>query len=957
MRNRSLLFSIIIIPLLAISDSVNADQNGYPKIALMFATAQQELTLEKIARYDLIIDGGLFGSIGSYHIDYIRTLNPNLVNLYPLQTEYVNYQSPILSDPGFHEHYLVHYFKFHSPCDASNRYKQNWDFPIYSWNFMDDGAVQFRVNYIIRTFREMQQDNPNLYDGIHLDGTHLQPFFYMQHPDSLFDIDCDGDSDYFDSLEYIKPIWRQNVIQFLTLLRNSLPDIVIVCNDAKYYSDDINILAPLINGVESELDISFFMDDLYHTDWYNDIFIPMNHWTDQSLEPNVFLSISLHSSFPIFNPTIEQITAGRQDYQRMRFGFVTALMTNTYYLYDLSTNYIGKSLYWYDEYDNAGTQEPGYLGQPLNDAYCIDSLITPNILFNGSFEDGLTYWTEEDHDGTGSLQVDNSTSVEGRQSIKASLSSVPNFNYYFQLKQTGFQIYADSIYTLSFWAKSASPRAISILVLKDTSPWTGYCDEYSFQLTTDWEYYSYTFKVPATVNPIPSDTRFTFNLGADLPTVWIDDVQLKAGWSGTFRRDFENGIALCNIIDQQKIIHLDGDFYRINGTLDPIVNNGQPCSEISLNAKDGIILLKNKTPDQPDIHVSPNSLIAVNNDTLLLTIVNNGKANLDYSVSIKNLIKNHSFENGLNYWEEEDHLAFGLIQCDNSTSVDGFSSAKASLLSVPDYLYQFQLRQTGFQISADSLYTLSFWAKAEAPRSISIDVLKHSSPWTCYRHGYFNAYLTTDWQYCSNTFEVIHDVNPLPDDTRFTFYLGAASQTVWIDNVKLHPGSTAPDWLFFTPTAGSIPEGNNESIVLRTDISNLDEGTYRIEIVIESNDPDEHSISIPFRLTVITTGCDDDMHTSVAPSYELNQNYPNPFNPVTTITYSISGSDRVSLCVYNIQGQLVKTLVDEEKEAGYHTIAWDGRDKNDNDVSSGIYVYRLMTENGHTMTRRMVLIR
>ena len=957
MKRHFIIFSILILLLPVKSGILGAAQDTCPKLALMFASPQDNLTPEKISRYDLIIDGGLLESIGNYQIDYVRNLNPDLITLYPLQTEYVNYQAPILQDPGFQENYLVHYLNSLSACDSSSRFEQDWEFPIYSWNFVDDEAVRFRAEYVIRKFHELQDEDPDRYDGIHLDGTHLQPFFYIQNPDSLFDIDCDGDSDYFDSLDYIKPIWRQNVINFLTIIRNGLPDIVILCNDAKSYSEDMNILAPLINGVESELDISFFMDNLYNTNWYTDIFIPINQWNTESLKPKASLSISLYSSIPLFNPTNEQIEAGKNDYQRMRFGLVTSLMTNTHYLYDLSTNYVGKSLYWYDEYDNAGTQEPGYLGYPLNDAYCIDTLTTPNLLSNGSFENGLTNWQEEDVNGKGSIQLDNSTFVDGNYSVKASLNVIPQFDYQFQLKQTGVHINADSIYTLSFWAKAASPRKIIIMIHKDTSPWTIYCNGSSIDLTTDWKYISYTFKVPGTANPMPSDTRFTFILGADLHSVWIDDVKIKKGTSGTFRRDFENGIALCNTTNQYKHVTLNGTFYHIKGTQDPIVNNGQPCSEITLNPADGIILLNQKTPEQPNMWISADSLFAINNDSLELEITNNGGSDLTYSISTMNLINNHSFEQGLNYWEEEDHLNYGSMQCDNSTSIDGAASLKASLFSLPDYLYQFQLRQTGLQISADSLYTVSFWAKAEAPRLISIDILKHSSPWTSYCNGYIDAYLTPEWQYFKSTFKVLHDVNPVPDDTRFTFYLGASTPAVWIDYIKVYPGDTTNDWLYITPTSGIIPAGNSESIRLYTDISDLENGTYYTKIMLGSNDPDNPVVYIPVKLSVMSTDCPDNIDNNVPKNYELKQNYPNPFNPVTTIKYAIVRQEKVILCIYNIQGQLVKTLINEERQAGHHQVNWNGRDEGNNDVSSGIYVYILKTEHGYTRTKRMVLIR
>ena len=89
------------------------------------------------------------------------------------------------------------------------------------------------------------------------------------------------------------------------------------------------------------------------------------------------------------------------------------------------------------------------------------------------------------------------------------------------------------------------------------------------------------------------------------------------------------------------------------------------------------------------------------------------------------------------------------------------------------------------------------------------------------------------------------------------------------------------------------------------------------------------------------------------PVFSAN-NYPNPFNPSTTIAYSIPTASNTSLRVYNIKGQVVKTLVNGVVEAGNHSITWNGRDDNGTSVASGVYFYRLSSE-GQTITKKMVL--
>ena len=88
----------------------------------------------------------------------------------------------------------------------------------------------------------------------------------------------------------------------------------------------------------------------------------------------------------------------------------------------------------------------------------------------------------------------------------------------------------------------------------------------------------------------------------------------------------------------------------------------------------------------------------------------------------------------------------------------------------------------------------------------------------------------------------------------------------------------------------------------------------------------------------------------------LYQNKPNPFNPITDITFDLPQSDNVKLEIFNMLGQKIKTLVDDEVSAGRHTIRWDGKDNNGRDAVSGVYFYKLTTSE-ETLTRKMILLR
>ncbi len=102
------------------------------------------------------------------------------------------------------------------------------------------------------------------------------------------------------------------------------------------------------------------------------------------------------------------------------------------------------------------------------------------------------------------------------------------------------------------------------------------------------------------------------------------------------------------------------------------------------------------------------------------------------------------------------------------------------------------------------------------------------------------------------------------------------------------------------------------------------------------------------------TDVDDD--AALPTSFSLQQNHPNPFNPTTTISFSIPRGGHVSLDVLNILGQRVNTLVDENYPAGTHEVMWDGKDNNGSPAATGIYFYRI-TSNEFTSTRKMLLVK
>ena len=97
-------------------------------------------------------------------------------------------------------------------------------------------------------------------------------------------------------------------------------------------------------------------------------------------------------------------------------------------------------------------------------------------------------------------------------------------------------------------------------------------------------------------------------------------------------------------------------------------------------------------------------------------------------------------------------------------------------------------------------------------------------------------------------------------------------------------------------------------------------------------------------------------HEFLPRSIELSQNYPNPFNPTTTIRFGLPDEGKVKLVIYNVLGQKVKELLNESRGAGYHTVMWNGKNETGQQVSSGLYIYRLESAKG-AESKKMLLIK
>ena len=137
-------------------------------------------------------------------------------------------------------------------------------------------------------------------------------------------------------------------------------------------------------------------------------------------------------------------------------------------------------------------------------------------------------------------------------------------------------------------------------------------------------------------------------------------------------------------------------------------------------------------------------------------------------------------------------------------------------------------------------------------------------------------------------------------------------------------------------------------------------GTYEVTASLEGYDSFvAHNVQVTagetttLNISLTYTVATDD---PVIPVKSMITNFPNPFNPSTVIRYDLPESEIVHINIYNAKGQKVNTLVNEFKNAGHHSIMWNGLDANGKTVTSGIY-YSVLKTTKATITNKMLLIK
>jgi hypothetical protein len=193
--------------------------------------------------------------------------------------------------------------------------------------------------------------------------------------------------------------------------------------------------------------------------------------------------------------------------------------------------------------------------------------------------------------------------------------------------------------------------------------------------------------------------------------------------------------------------------------------------------------------------------------------------------------------------------------------------------------------------------------------------------------------------------------------TDYTFYVMNTGEGI---DFCLLEASSASGWavnILGANPSGYVNPGDSIAVVVRVHVPSgaLPDETDVMTFSVKSAMDNSVTVSAPVTTTVSSSAADD-FNPVIPGVFKLSQNYPNPFNPTTTIDFTLERSMDIDLSVYNVIGQKVATLVSGQREIGSYSVIWNGADDSGNPIASGIYFYRLTTEQ-YSRTCKMMLMK
>ena len=244
-----------------------------------------------------------------------------------------------------------------------------------------------------------------------------------------------------------------------------------------------------------------------------------------------------------------------------------------------------------------------------------------------------------------------------------------------------------------------------------------------------------------------------------------------------------------------------------------------------------------------------------------------------------------------------------------------------------------------FDISNENIVVSRFWMghreKIEGPPTSLIDTLETPGA---------NFYSTDGQTWHEEVYDHLHQAVVAYGPSEYEDVGVFAIKNTGNDILNVESISCNEAWVKSISTNDfNLSPGEERKINITCCADFLTNGHYEGTIEITSNDRDTPVYKVHLLFNVSLTSVEPEKIADSPSTFDLLQNYPNPFNPQTKIMYHIANTGWVEISVYNLNGQRIRTLVNEIKNTGHHEIIWDGKNEKGLTVSTGIYLCKMKT--------------
>jgi len=478
----------------------------------------------------------------------IRAANPNALMLPNVNaTETTSPTTPA----NVPEAYYLH--------DVNGNRISDWPIPgTYLLNLTKPEVADFMANYAYQVLLE----SGLIYDGIFFDNFHTtirQP--YPDYNGIPHEIDANGDGQPDDPAT-LNAAWSAGLYRLVASFRKLVP-YGLATGHLDSRPPQPAALA-VFNGESLNGDVPRIREGL---EGFGTLWQTLGDWFSQGQAPGIALvqsspplQVAYGYGYYASSAAPPEVQAFAQTfYPNMRFGLASALMTDGFSTYDFGDTSSPVN-WWYDEYDFP-------LGYPLGLAAPVAPTgSSPNLLANPGFENGLAGWSLlVMTDAAATAAADTTIAADGNSSARVTISQASATNWHVSFEQGSVALTGGVTYQLQFWARSDSPRVMTVNSQGGPPAYTWYDLSAPISIGPSWGFYITTFTPPATV----TDARIQFWVGDVTGSVWIDDVSLSVAPAAIYRRDFSSGVVLLNATASPQTIALEDGLNRFSGTQAP----------------------------------------------------------------------------------------------------------------------------------------------------------------------------------------------------------------------------------------------------------------------------------------------------------------------------------------------------------------------------------------------------